>query len=84
MVPVTVNTPFNLMSSWQGSSLERIEYFPDSIATQFLATEKFYFDNKTPPNHPNVVVFILESFARDYCGWLRDQDLYNPIPRFIK
>jgi len=26
-----------------------------------------------------VVVFILESFARDYCGWLRDQDLYTPF-----
>lgn len=79
LVPVTVNTPFNLMSSWQGSSLDRVEYFSDTLASKLFPTRRFYFDNKTPPNQPNVVVFILESFARDYCGWLRNKDLYTPF-----
>lgn len=78
-VPVTVNTPFNVISTLQGSKLEKINYFEDSFANKVIAPEKFSFSSKKPPNSPNVVIMILESFSRDYCGWLRGQDLYTPF-----
>lgn len=78
-VPVTVNTPFNLMSTLQGTSLDKIEYFSDSLTNKILNPERFYFSSKTPPNQPNIVLIILESFSRDYCGYLMDTSLYTPF-----
>lgn len=78
-VPLAVNTPFNLLSTWQGSSLDKVTYFGDSTLPSILDIEKNYFEVKRPPNQPNIVIIILESFARDYCGWLRNKDLYTPF-----
>ncbi len=78
-VPLTVNTPFNVISSFQGSTLEKVAYFKEDKLNSILPVEKMYFDSKRPPNKPNVVIFILESFSRDYCGWLRNDDLYTPF-----
>jgi len=78
-VPVTVNTPFNIISTLQGSKLDRIRYFEDSFANSIVCAEKINDSTKKPPNSPNIVIIILESFSRDYCGWLRGQELYTPF-----
>lgn len=78
-VPVTVSTPFNLISSWQGSTLDEVSYFDDSTLNKIINSEKMFFDVKKTPLQPNVVVFILESFARDYVGFLRKKERFTPF-----
>lgn len=78
-VPIAVNTPFNVISTLQGSKLEKIHYFEDSFANNIIHAEKFNFSSQKPPKSPNVVIIILESFSRDYCGWLRGKNLYTPF-----
>ncbi len=78
-VPVAISTPFNIISTLQGKAVEKVNYFPDSVARAILPVEKFYFSNKKTPNTPNIVILVLESFSRDYCGWLRNKDLYTPF-----
>lgn len=69
---IVLNTPFTIFKTFDQPSLERKNYFPEHELT------KIY----TPVHHPqpdsafrkkNVVIFILESFGREYIGRLNHQ-----------
>ena len=79
LVPLTVNTPFNLISSWQGSALQDVEYFKQEELNTIFTAERNYFEPKISTAQPNVVIIILESFARDYVGFLRKTERYTPF-----
>jgi len=79
LVPLTVNTPFNLISTFQGTAIDKQSYFKDSVAKKILpVTQSYFIVNKTPLK-PNICIIILESFSRDYCGWLRGKPSFTPF-----
>lgn len=70
LVPLTLNTNFQIISTIGAEKLPEKKYFNQSeIATYFKLEKNYYNPSKT--NKPNVVVIILESFGKEYI------DFYN-------
>jgi phosphoglycerol transferase MdoB-like AlkP superfamily enzyme len=63
---VILNTPFAIIRTWDTNSFKLEHYMAKSKVDQLVVPIKQYHNN--PSTKPNVVVFILESFAREYNG----------------
>ncbi|WP_333601179.1 LTA synthase family protein [Flavobacterium sp.] len=63
---VVLNTPFAIIRTWNTNSFKKENYMPKAEVDQLLVPIKQYKNN--PQTKPNVVIFILESFAREYNG----------------
>jgi phosphoglycerol transferase MdoB-like AlkP superfamily enzyme len=63
---VVLNTPFAIIRTWDTNSFKLEHYMAKSKVDQLVVPIKQYHNN--PSTKPNVVVFILESFAREYNG----------------
>lgn len=63
---VVLNTPFAIIRTWNTNSFKKENYLPKATVDSLLVPIKYYKNN--PATKPNVVVFILESFAREYNG----------------
>ncbi|MGL2967453.1 LTA synthase family protein [Flavobacterium sp. XGLA_31] len=63
---VVLNTPFAIIRTWNTNSFKKENYMPKAEADRLLIPIKHYQNN--PATKPNIVVFILESFGREYCG----------------
>ena len=63
---VVLNTPFAIIRTWDTNSFKIEHYMAKSQVDQLVVPIKQYHNN--PSSKPNVVVFILESFAREYNG----------------
>lgn len=65
---IVLNTPFAIIRTLFSNNFKKVE-FPEvnpQVITQLVQPIKFY--NNNPPSQPNVVLFILESYGREYCG----------------
>ncbi len=63
---VVLNTPFAIIRTWNTNSFKKEHYMPKAEVDKLLIPIKQYHNN--PQTKPNVVIFILESFGREYCG----------------
>ena len=63
---VVLNTPFAIIRTWNTNSFKKENYMPKAEVDKLLIPIKQYKNN--PPTKPNVVIFIIESFAREYNG----------------
>ncbi len=63
---LVLNTPFAIIRTWDTNSFKKENYMTKAEVDKLLVPIKFYKNN--PPTKPNVVIFILESFAREYNG----------------
>jgi len=63
---LVLNTPFAIIRTWDTNSFKKEKYMTKAEVDKLLVPIKFYQNN--PATKPNVVVFILESFAREYNG----------------
>jgi phosphoglycerol transferase MdoB-like AlkP superfamily enzyme len=63
---LVLNTPFALIRTWDTNSFKKEYYMPKAESDRLLVPIKQYKNN--PPTKPNIVIFILESFAREYNG----------------
>jgi len=63
---VVLNTPFAIIRTWNTNSFKKEYYMPKAEVDKLLIPIKQYKNN--PQTKPNVVIFILESFAREYNG----------------
>ena len=63
---VVLNTPFCIIRTIGTDSFKKVNFMPEAEADQLAHPIKQYQNN--PPTKPNVVVFILESFGREYIG----------------
>ena len=66
-VPVVLNTPFSLLRTFGKKELVRYNFFPeDELKTLF---DPCYDPHPVAPfSYTNVVIIIMESFAREYIG----------------
>ncbi len=78
-VSATINSPTQLLTSFNAMVPVRVEFMTDAEALAIFnphQTVSPYFKSK---QHPNVVIIILESFGRDYCGFLNKGSPYTPF-----
>lgn len=78
-VSACINSPTQLLTSYNSSAPKVPSYMPDSVAIQICnpyTKLKPYFPEQYKPN---VVLIILESFGRDYCGFLNRENRFTPF-----
>ena len=68
-VAIVLNTPFSLLRTFDKKVLVKPEYFSEDKLTS-IYNPHFMPDKTKPFSGENVVVIILESFAREYIGAL--------------
>ncbi|AWA30439.1 sulfatase [Flavobacterium magnum] len=65
---IVMNTPFAIIRTMFSNSFKKINLVSNSDIEALVVPVKQYHNN--PPSKPNVVIFILESNAREYYGCL--------------
>lgn len=78
-LPVTLNTPFTIMTSWGKPTLEEKNYLSQPEADLLWPVKHHYTDPFNIPGRPNVVLVILESFSAAYSARLSGEEGYMPF-----
>lgn len=76
-VSACINSPTQLITSYSSRTPKQIDWLTEEKAKQLfnpLQTVKPVFKS-----HPNIVLIILESFGRDYCGFLNKEKRFTPF-----
>jgi phosphoglycerol transferase MdoB-like AlkP superfamily enzyme len=76
-VPLVLNTPFSILKTIENANLSEYHYFPqDTLISLYnpVHSEKA----RQPFRKMNIVVIILESFSKEYCGYLGGMKGYTP------
>ena len=63
---VVLNTPFAIIRTWNANSFKKVNLVSKAQVDSLLVPIKQYKNN--PATKPNIVIFIIESFAREYNG----------------
>jgi phosphoglycerol transferase MdoB-like AlkP superfamily enzyme len=63
---VVLNTPFSIIRTWNTNTFQKVNLLPKAQVDSLLVPIKQYSNN--PATKPNIVIFILESFGREYSG----------------
>jgi len=78
-LPVTLNTPFTMLTSWGKPTLEEKNYLSQPEAEMLWPVHHHFVVPINVPTRPNVVVVILESFSAAYSAKLSGQEGYMPF-----
>jgi phosphoglycerol transferase MdoB-like AlkP superfamily enzyme len=76
-VPLVLNTPFSIIKTAEHENLTPYQFFPEDSLKNYFNTIHQYHSNHTVPGR-NVVIFILESFSKEYSGYLNGGRGYTP------
>jgi phosphoglycerol transferase MdoB-like AlkP superfamily enzyme len=63
---LVLNTPFAIIRTWDLNNFKKVNLVSKDQVDSLLVPIKHYKNN--PPTKPNIVIFIIESFAREYSG----------------
>lgn len=78
-VAATINSPTQLLTSYASSVPKPLHYFSDEVCLNEIhpvqSVTPYFPENRKP----NVVLIILESFGRDYCGFLNKEPRFTPF-----
>ncbi|MHC5309241.1 LTA synthase family protein [Myroides sp. LJL116] len=73
---IVLNTPFAILRTIGKTSFKKVDYLEQEDLQKHISSYKQYTTNE--PSTPNVVLFILESFSREYIGaFNEDQNIEN-------
>ena len=75
---IVLNTPFAIIRTWNTNSFKKINLLSKAEVDTLLHPIKQYSIN--PSTKPNIVIFILESFGREYSGAFNKN---TTIPNFV-
>lgn len=73
-----LNSSFTMVKSIQSNELEEKNYFPLEIAQQEFDMQDSIPGVSILPSKTNVIIVMLESFGREWCGSLTGQQSYMP------
>ncbi|TAH25183.1 MAG: LTA synthase family protein [Cytophagales bacterium] len=78
---VVLNTPFVMVHSSQLPLIERISFFSEQTALDYIKIEEGNKEIYRPiiSGKPNVVIFILESFSSEYTSFANPWKGYTPF-----
>jgi phosphoglycerol transferase MdoB-like AlkP superfamily enzyme len=75
---LVLNTPFSIIRTFGKTSFKKVNFVKPEVIEANFRPIKFY--NNNPKTRPNIVLFITESYAREYWGCMnRDRK----IPNFV-
>ena len=74
--PIATNSVFTLIHSYQKTSLHELHYFSDQELPAYFSIKRQYHGK---PKKLNVVIIILESFSREFVGYLNHDTGYTPF-----
>ncbi|MCC7333035.1 MAG: sulfatase-like hydrolase/transferase [Flavobacteriales bacterium] len=77
-IPVVLNTPFSIIKTVLNEPLIETTYFDDKTLFSLYNPELKIAPNHNPTKQ-NVVIFILESFAKEYVGFYNHGKGYTPF-----
>lgn len=63
---IVLNTPFAILRTIGKTSFKKVDYMDEQTLAQNVSAVKQY--NTNEPSTPNIVLFITESYAREYIG----------------
>jgi phosphoglycerol transferase MdoB-like AlkP superfamily enzyme len=76
-VPLVLNTPFSIIKTLENRNLAELRFFSeDSLKAIYNPIHRNISEEELNPR--NVVVIILESFSKEYIGFLNDGRGYTP------
>ena len=78
-LPVTLNTPFTMLTSFGKPTLVERNYMSEAEADALWSVHHRYSDIYNMPPRTNVVVVILESFSAAYSARLSGNEGYMPF-----
>jgi phosphoglycerol transferase MdoB-like AlkP superfamily enzyme len=78
-VSAVINSPTQLLTSYGSAVPSRLEFMTDQDAFSIVQPVKTPVNSLKIKDKPNLVLIILESFGRDYCGFLNDGKRYTPF-----
>lgn len=61
-----LNTPFAIIRTWNTNTFKKVNLVDNQTVDSLILPIKQY--NNNPKTKPNIVIFILESFGREYSG----------------
>ena len=61
-----LNTPFAIVRTWNANTFKKVNLVNQQQIDTLISPIKVYHNN--PKTKPNIVIFIVESFAREYIG----------------
>lgn len=76
--PLVLNTPFTIAKTYFQESIQSKSYFSQEEVNE-IYQPKFTVESDTLPNGKNVVVIILESFAKEYVGYFNGGKNFTPF-----
>ncbi|MGM0406682.1 MAG: LTA synthase family protein, partial [Bacteroidota bacterium] len=77
-IPLVLNTPFTIMKSLGTKSFEVNQYY-DSETLNHIYSPIHLYNSKAEDNKQNIVLIILESFSKEYIGFLNNGKGYTPF-----
>jgi phosphoglycerol transferase MdoB-like AlkP superfamily enzyme len=77
LAPLVLNTPFSIIKTLENENLEEHRYFSeDSLTSIYYPVHQM--EEKQAAKRMNVVIFILESFSKEYSGFMNGGQGYTP------
>ncbi|MGB0869365.1 MAG: LTA synthase family protein [Flavobacteriales bacterium] len=76
--PLVLNTPFTIAKTYFQESIQPKSYFSKEEVNE-IYEPKFTVKTDVLPNGKNVMVIILESFAKEYVGYFNDGRNFTPF-----
>ena len=76
-IPLYINTPFSILKSLKKSGIKETNYFNEKDLALYYTPQKA--GNNNTFTKKNVVVLILESFSKEYVGYLNNGIGYTPF-----
>lgn len=65
---VVLNTPFCIVRTMSKKSFKKVNFVSEEVINEKTKPFKHYHSEGNEMQKMNVVIFIMESFAREYCG----------------
>ena len=72
---IVLNTPFAILRTIGKTSFKKVDFMDEETLSEYITPFKKY--NKNEPSTPNIIIFITESYAREYSGAF-NQDMNIP------
>jgi len=80
---IVLNTPFSIIRTLFTNAIKKVKYLPKDTVSKYVEPYKEY--NNRPASKPNIVIFLIESFGREYLGAfnkntpIKDYKSYTPF-----
>ncbi|MRI63611.1 LTA synthase family protein [Ornithobacterium rhinotracheale] len=75
---LVLNSPFSLIRTIRSNGFKKENWYPTAEAERDIKTIKYY--PRETPEKPNIVIFIMESFGKEYSGAFNKN---TQIPDFV-